>query len=362
MNRQLISYVAPAAPATRRFASGKEPFLRPEIGFTPKWYRAVLGIDFGSQWHLDVNYRRESILAMRHEIRKRFPDTTIGQINEPDHPMDLLTGVFGACTVAALFGIPVVYSSDNWPNCEHQYLKDEQIEALTVPDLNSNNFFQTLLSQVDAIARLEGTVRGAINWQGVLNNALRLRGERLFLDLFDRPSQTQRLFQIVCDTMMAAAIQLYEKQAKTGFSPGFFTVSNCSVNMISPEQYIKFILPNDRRLAETFGCIGVHNCAWNANPYLEHYAILPNLAYIDMGLESDLVKAKCLFPNARRALMYTPMDLANKDIQSIKDDIQRIAQEYAPCDIVLADIESDTPDERIREFIRECEAASKHYA
>ena len=45
--KQLISYIAPRASATRQPATGNEAFLRPEIGFTAKWYHDVLGIDFG---------------------------------------------------------------------------------------------------------------------------------------------------------------------------------------------------------------------------------------------------------------------------------------------------------------------------
>ena len=40
--RLLISYIAPGAPATRRPAAGGEARLRPEIGFTPLWYRTAL--------------------------------------------------------------------------------------------------------------------------------------------------------------------------------------------------------------------------------------------------------------------------------------------------------------------------------
>ena len=42
IKQQLISYIAPGAPATRRPSPGILPFLRPEIGFTPKWYRGAL--------------------------------------------------------------------------------------------------------------------------------------------------------------------------------------------------------------------------------------------------------------------------------------------------------------------------------
>ena len=83
--RQLISYIAPAASATRRPATGSEPFLRPEIGFTPNWYRTSLGIDFGRRWHTEPAYRRETVLAMRSELKRRFDGTGIGGIEHDDN-------------------------------------------------------------------------------------------------------------------------------------------------------------------------------------------------------------------------------------------------------------------------------------
>jgi hypothetical protein len=130
--------------------------------------------------------------------------------------------------------------------------------------------------------------------------------------------------------------------------------------MIAPEQYRDLLLPFDRRLAETFGLIGIHNCAWNADAYIPHYATIPNVGYIDMGLASDLVAAQEAFPNARRAIMYTPMELANKTLEEIRKDLERIAGEYGPADIVFADIDSNTPDERVIKVIELCEQLSAH--
>jgi hypothetical protein len=56
--------------------------------------------------------------------------------------------------------------------------------------------------------------------------------------------------------------------------------------------------------------------------------------------------------------MYTPMDLANKPFEEIKRDVERIANDYAPCDVIVADIEAGTPDERVRAFLDACESAS----
>ena len=78
------------------------------------------------------------------------------------------------------------------------------------------------------------------------------------------------------------------------------------------------------------------------------------MAYVDMGLKSDLSRARELFPDSRRALMYTPMDLANKPLIAIEQDLQRLAAEYGPCDLILADIDAGVPDERICKVVKMC--------
>jgi len=357
--RQLISYIAPSAPATRRPAKGDEPLLRPEVGFTPQWYHEAVGIDFGQRWHVDVRYRHETVVAMRHELQRRFPGANIGGAGHDDVPLDLLTGVFGTCMIAAIFGLPIVYTANNWPNVEHQYLTRDRMAALKVPDLVANPMFQDLLRQVDEIERMQEQAVGFINWQGVLNNAQRLRGPDLFVDLYEVPQLVHHLFGVICETMLLGIHGLYERQRAAGIDYQFATISNCSVNLISPLQYEEFVLPYDRRIASGFDVIGIHNCAWNADPYVPSYATIPNLAYVDMGLDSDLEKARRLLPHTRRALMYTPMDLANKSMDAIYEDLEQAARNYAPCDIVLADIESGTPDERVLGVIGCCEELSK---
>lgn len=345
---QLISYIAPSAPATRRPATGEELPFRVEIGFTPYWYRRKIGIDFGQKWHNDPKYRKDTVLAMRKELNAHFPGYNIGIMsNKPD----LLTGVYGACTIAAIYGIPIIYSKDNWPNCAHRPLSDYEVNDLIPPDLDRNLFFQNLINQLNWIQKDQGTIIGFINWQGVLNNAYRLRGEQIFIDMFTNLELVLHLMSCVCTTMVEAARRLHQRQKMSNIEYHFFTVSNCLVNMISPEQYRDFVMPFDMKISQAFDLLGIHNCAWNADPYIEYYASIPNVGYIDMGIKSDLIKAKKFFTNARRAIMYTPMDLNSKSISQVKEDMNRIALSFAPCDIVVADIDEGTPDEKIIQFI-----------
>jgi hypothetical protein len=44
--------------------------------------------------------------------------------------------------ISAIYGIPVIYSKDNWPNSAHKPLSDQEMKALVPPDLDNNLFFQ----------------------------------------------------------------------------------------------------------------------------------------------------------------------------------------------------------------------------
>ena len=358
---QLISYIAPAAPATRRPATGKESFLRPEIGFTPAWYAEHCNVHFNQEWHINTQYRYQTLQRMHRELQRRLPGMNIGHSMDINGPLDLLTGIHGCNTVAAIFGIPLIYTDHAWPVSQPAYHSTDQLEHLDVPDLSKNRCFHNVLTQVDRIAQWQGTVPGFINWQGILNNAQRLRGQQVFLDLVDKPDLCHHVFACICQTMIEGTRLLHQKQRSTGVDYGFATISNCYVNMISPDQYAEFILPFDKQIAEAFDVIGIHNCAWNADPYVEHYAGIPNLGYIDMGLETNLARARDLFPNARRALMYTPMDLANKTSEQIQEDIAYIVDSFAPCDIVIADIDKDVPDEKVIAFVELCQCYNKEH-
>jgi hypothetical protein len=81
-----------------------------------------------------------------------------------------------------------------------------------------------------------------------------------------------------------------------------------------------------------------------------------------MGIESDLEKAKEIFPDARRNCLYTSWDLKNKSEEAIRKDLEYIANNLAPCDVGLPDIEADVPDERIMFVMDICHELSEKYS
>lgn len=358
--RQLRYYIALSAPPTRAPIEGTEPFMRPEIGFNPSWFRKYCGIDFSQRWHNDPDYRLESYNLMSTEVRRRFPGRNIGGVDE-DQPPDLLTGVYGSAVVPAMFGQSVRYFADKWPAPHGKALTDEHVDALEPLDVDNNETFQSILGQLDRVQELTGTARGYLNWQGVLNTSFRLRGEKIFMDMMDNPKRAHHIFDCVAVTMIDGIKKLHEHQKQARAEEKFGTISNCVVNMIGPEHYREHLLPYDLRIRTEFENFGIHNCAWIVDPYMESYATVPRLGYIDMGITSDLEKARRLFPEARRTILYTSMDLSNKSQEQIRTDFEKIAKQLAPCDVGMPDIEIDVSDDRVNFIMDLCAEFTEKY-
>jgi len=254
-----------------------------------------------------------------------------------------------------------MYFADKWPVAHGIPLTDEQAMAVKPVDLSRAPFLDRILGQMDRIGQLTGTIRGFLNWQGVLNTAFRLRGQQIFIDLLEKRSLAEHLFECVAETMVGGMRVLYQRQRQAGQDYDFASVSNCVVNMVSPTLYREGLLPFDAWIRDEFPVFGIHNCAWRVDPYLEPYREIPELGYVDMGLESDLEKARRLFPEARRNVLLTSMYLASRSDEELRADLENVARDLAPCDVGLPDIEVDVPDDRILYVLDVCQELSERF-
>jgi hypothetical protein len=335
------------------------------LGFTPRWYRDRLGVDFSEAWHLDPGYRRDSLVAMRSLLHEEFPTVDYffpERAERGARASDTISGVYGIMLVPSLYGLEIVYRADGWPDAAggRPVAREDLADILDAGPFDLSDpaslpgggvTLRALFSQMDEIERRRGPVHGYPNYQGILNVALKLRGADLFIDMIDDPDFAHRLFGHVAVTIGALSKLVQARQRASGFDVDLLSLSNCVMSMISPAQYEDFVLPLDLGLSGGYLRFGIHTCNWNIGPYRDSLAKIPRMGYIDTGMSSDLAAVKARFPVARRAVMYGPGDLERKDLASIAADFERLAREYAPCDIVLADIETTTTETRVRDAL-----------
>ena len=156
----------------------------------------------------------------------------------------------------------------------------------------------------------------------------------------DEPETAHRFFALICDVMIRLAQRVQERQRRSGFAINQLDISNCVMNMISPRAYRQFVFPYDKRCAESFERFGVHTCNWNVTPYVHELAKLPKVGYLDMGMMSDMRLVRELFPETRRAVMYSPVKFHDASIEEIHARHAAHLRRLAPCDVVMADIQA----------------------
>lgn len=365
MVKQLRNYIPLAGPATRCPCDGTETSFRASVGFTPRWFHDRLGIDFSEKWHQDPEYRYETLMEMRALLHQKFPQVEHFRPRVADG-VDLqcatLDGVYSAMLISMIYGLKVHYFVDNWPSTSPAdcYSK-EYLSQLKPICLDENPAFCQLERQMDTIEKRWGRISGYLNYQGVLNNAFRLRGQEIFFDMCDDPDFVHFLMNHITETMIAVAKRVQERQRRSGFPIDLITNSNCVINMISADMYEEFVLPYDQRIAEEFSAFGIHTCNWNATPYIDKLAMLPKMGYIDMGMDTDMEKMRRVFPDARRGVLYSPVKCEEQPLEEIARDFRRIAKHLGPCDIILADLETTITDERVTELLQLADKISEEF-
>jgi hypothetical protein len=254
--------------------------------------------------------------------------------------------------VPSLYGLPIAYAADNWPDAEGgAHLSKEALSDLAPIDLDAAPTLQSLERQMDRIEARWGAVHGYLNYQGVLNVAMKLRGSEIFMDMVDDPPFARALFNHIADTIRRVSQRIQARQRKSGFGIDLLSMSNCVINMVSPDLYRELLLPLDLDLSKRYARFGIHTCNWDATPYFDALSDIDDLGYLDTGMQADLPRMRRRFPNTRRAVMYSPVRLEQASRDELRADIERLNRELAPCDLVMADVENTTDDERVRELL-----------
>ena len=111
---QLRNHIPISGPARREPADGTETAMRVSLGFEPAWYHQRCGVDFSERWHTDPVYRHDTLVAMKAELTRCFPEVTYWDATRTDDTWTL-SGVYGAYVVPLVMGCTLQYAPDRWP-------------------------------------------------------------------------------------------------------------------------------------------------------------------------------------------------------------------------------------------------------
>jgi hypothetical protein len=352
----LRNHIPIPGPATREPEIGDEPYVRLSLGFHPRWYVERFDVTFDERWHTDPVYRFKTLEKIKNDLHKKFPD--IDNFDPYTRETGINTcatvsGVHGVMVIPLLYGMGVKYIADQFPDSKDGVFRTKvELSKLKPIRIVEHPMVEQLVSQMEVIKREWGLVHGYLNYQGILNVAFKVRGPEILVDMVDDPVFAEDFFSHIADTILNFARFIQGYQRSGGFDIDLLSLSNCVINLISPEMYGKFILPHDIHMSRYFSRFGIHTCNWNVTPYIEELLKINNLGYLDMGENSDLPLIRQKFPFTRRAVLLDPNLMRDTETLSLKKVVEKIAAEFAPCDVAMGSIDTSVSIERIQDFIR----------
>lgn len=330
-----------------------------ELIFHPNWWFSNYGISFDRSFYLDREARIANDVVMRRAMVERFG---LGVPEPRPRPIIGSMHVAGGFVMPALFGVEIRFARNQAPWPVPLNLSREEILALEVPDVETTWPMDELIRDMDALEDEFGYVVGDFDTDGILNTALLLRGQQLYLDFYEDRDLVHHLFAVLAETyaLVAGTVKsrtgtcaIATNRSILNVDPAIYLHSNCSVQMISPATYEEFLLPYERYLAQRLQPYGIHHCGDNLHRFAQVYVQVPAV-FFDVGWGSDVARCREAFPKAFLNLRLSPVRMLQQTPDEIRRDTERLLSAVGSLDkvgVCCINMDAGTPDENVRAML-----------
>ncbi len=342
-------------------------FLPVEVVFHASWWHQHYGFKFDQGFFFDPDRRVEEERRMREILHQRFGDVGLGEANAAPRPVIGPINLAAGFLPSAVLGCRLKFLDDATLEVLPANLTDEQVMTLEVPDLETNPTFRKLIHLMDVLEARFGWLEGDINWEGVQNVALNLRGHQLFMDYYDNPALARRLLDVAAATVSAMAQYVRGRTGTNSLSvnrivgsvdPRISLHSNCTVTMVSAGIYREFLLDHDRRLAAELWPYGIHYCGKDMHKVRAEFARVDGAELYDVGWGSDVAACRAALPKPIFSLRLSPNRVSSLSREQVVTDVEnllRAAGSLERAAVCCINLDDRTPDENVRAIFQTVE-------
>jgi hypothetical protein len=330
-----------------------------EVVFHPHWWYCNYGLTFGEEFFFDPDVRVEGERQMRRLLYERFGDLGLGEKDPLPRPVIGQVHLAAGFLPSAILGCEVLFAEDAPPAILPRNLTDDEVRALQVPDILDTPIMQRLVAMMDRLQERFGYLEGDVNWGGVQNVALDLRGQQLLLDYYENPDLAFHLLDVVSRTIANLALYIRSRTGSTSIAvnrivasvdPALSLHSNCSVTMVSNATYERFLLPYDNYLAQRLQPYGIHHCGADMEHVVEGYSKVQGVSFFDVGWGSDVARCRAGLPGFF-SLRMSPVRVRECTVDAVQQDVEQLlrqAGDLTQAGICCINMDDGTPDENVR--------------
>lgn len=305
--------------------SEASPDLLPvEVVFHPSWWHKHAGISFDPDFYYHPVRRVEDERRMEDALYERFGDLGLGEDHGRDVPAVGAVHNAAGFLLSEMMGCRVDYPEDGPP----QVIGAERADLdLDVEAAFRSAAYLRFRRLVEALKARFGYVRGDANWAGVLNLALDLRGQAIFLDMADRPAETAEFFRRIARVIDRFTALVGRETGTTSISVNrairhlaapVFLHSECALTMISVRHYRDFLLPIDADWSLRRRPFGIHYCGADPHRFADAFAGLPRLDFLDVGWGGEMAALREKLPGTFLNIRLSPVEIVRWSEEEVR--------------------------------------------
>lgn len=310
-----------------------KPLLPADVVFAPQWWHHNEGITFDRDYFFHPAKRVEVERKSDQALYRRWGKFGLGENKDKDLP------VIGPVHLAA------GYMLNEMLGCEVRYREDAPPQPIPAnkSDLNisvdaafRSPAFKDLLNLIETLEKKYGYVAGDVGWGGILNTALDIRGQQLFMDMVDKPEAVHSYLDKFAELSRKFVTYIHSKTHTSSISvnrnvrhlrPAVFLHSECSHTMIDTRHYEQFIFKYDAQWSKTLKPFGIHFCGKDPHRFAPAFARLPRLDFLDVGWGGKVAEIRQHLPNTFLNIRLSPVEITHQSTQQIADTIEKLVAE-----------------------------------
>jgi len=333
-----------------------------DVVFHPAWWHKHAGIVFDPDFFYHPARRVEDERRMEAFLHERFGDLGLGADRERDVPLVGPVHNAAGYLLSEMLGCRLEYDDDAPPQVvpAGRESLDLDVEAAF-----RSPAFRRFEALVAALKTRYDRAEGDVNWAGILNLALDLRGQGIFLDLVDRPSEVRVFFRGIAEVIERFTAFLARETGTTSISvnrlvrhlePPVFLHSECALTMISVPHYEAFLREYDAAWSLARRPFGIHYCGADPHRFAAAFARLPHLDFLDVGWGGDLAALRRALPGTFLNIRLSPVEIAGWTVAETRAAVRervRASADLRRTGVCCINMDDRVADDRIRAIFEE---------
>ncbi|MBN1508185.1 MAG: hypothetical protein JW955_15145 [Sedimentisphaerales bacterium] len=310
-----------------------DAMLPVEVVFAPEWWHKHAGVCFDRDFFFHPARRVEEERRMERVLHEKWGRFGLGSAKGEIRPEVGAVHLAAGYMISQMLGCEVRYHEDHPPQIVPRNAETLIVEPERAFDSQVSRDFQNL---VELLRARYGRVCGDVNWSGILNIALDLRGQDVFVDMYTHPEDVQQNFHRIAQ-IIERFVTAVENSTGTSsisvnrnvrhFARPVFLHSECSHTMISEAFYERFLMPLDVAWSRCHRPFGIHYCGPDPHRYAQTFAKLPCLDFLDVGWGGDVARLRQFLPNTFLNLRLSPVEIVRQTTDEIRATIVRLVSE-----------------------------------